>query len=265
MLNRRSFLKSTSLALPALVPAIRAEQRTPNELERIVARCKSLDILGRPRSWSEVQDGFFPIPPERVVVMTNQGGDGWCHRNRTEEESLREAMKEPFTIINGCGEHPVPYRVHREKLTLIFRMMRVLTDYYRVPDLFPKWAKACAQRESLASTGYGWGFAMPHQFQSEGTVLLTNPPVDWWLILFPEGTIWNACDEKPVFGMIAHVFPMRHSELPGLSLRVWALTEGIPLGMKPDEWKQIAQMDRIAAVQAINRQVLMTVARSRTM
>lgn len=263
MLNRRSFLKCTGLVA---LPAIPTESSSPNDLEQIVAECKSLDILGRPRSWGLVREGLHPISPERVIT----GCDGWCSRDRIEEEALRATLTDPAKLHAACVgkpghdhgpnrckvcRYPLSVSLPAEKLDRIFRLMRVLTDYYRVPHLFSKWAKSCAHRESLGSTGFGRGFAMPHQFQNEGEVLLTNPPVDWWLILFPEGTNWNACDAEPVYGMIAHVFLNRHSEWPGLSLRVWALTEGIPFGMKAEDWKRIAKMNRVDAARAINSEI----------
>lgn len=99
---------------------------------------------------------------------------------------------------------------------------------------------------------------MPHQFQVDGQVNLTNSPVDWWLVLFPEGGRWNAIDDDLVFGMICHVFPKSYTELPGLSMRVWALTEGVAWGLEAEDWNRIAQMDRIAAAQMVNREILMT-------
>lgn len=56
MLNRRKFLRysvATGLGLPAVVPAMAAEQ-PPNEFERLMTKCHALDLLGRPRSWSDV-------------------------------------------------------------------------------------------------------------------------------------------------------------------------------------------------------------------
>ena len=272
MLNRRSFLKLAGLA--PFAPAIPGLQRTPNDLERIVAGSKSLDFLGRPRSWSLVREGFHPIPPERVVVMTQTG----YTRNRSEEDALRATLTDSAKLHSACVGKPVwpvgdddgqgckvcryPLSVNlpREKLTLIFRLMRVLTDYYREPHLYRKWVTGCAKRESLASTGFGCGFAMPHQFQGDGLIQLGNPPTDWWLIISPEGINWNAIDDDPVFAMITHVFPIRHNELPGLSFRTWALTEGVAWGMKTDNWQRIAKMDRMDAARAVNREILRTVA-----
>ncbi len=181
MLNRRSFLRcSTGLGLAAVVPASAPDQSppeppySPNEFERIVARSESLVLLGRPKDWSQVHSGYDPIPPERVVVMTKTRGDGRYTRNRSEEDALRTTLTDPEKLHASCvgkpfwpvGDddgsrckvcrYPLSLNVPDEKLNLIFRLMRVLTDYYREPHLYRKWVTGCAKREFLASTGFGW-------------------------------------------------------------------------------------------------------------
>src|SRR4051812_13866501 len=39
------------------------------EYERILSQTDRMDVLGRPRSWSVVAQGFHPFSPERIVVM----------------------------------------------------------------------------------------------------------------------------------------------------------------------------------------------------
>ena len=55
----------------AAVPTAEAASTVPqlDEYERILATTKSLNVLGRPRSWSIVQQGFLPISPERVLLQ----------------------------------------------------------------------------------------------------------------------------------------------------------------------------------------------------
>jgi hypothetical protein len=163
MLNRRSFLQCAAamgLGLHGVAPAGGAEKLTPepppdnpNDFERLVAGCASLDVLGRPPCWSLVRKCFHPISPERVIVMTNQGGDGWSSRDRYLEDCLREHLHEQSDIN---GSHRVPVG----KLDLIFRLMQVLTDHYRAPHLLPNWAIRLANREALGSTGLGHGFGL---------------------------------------------------------------------------------------------------------
>lgn len=251
MLNRRSFLRrslATGITLPGVAAgATVSHPCSPSEFERLVAMADSLDLLGRPHSWSLVRDGFHPISPERVIVMTDQGGDGWSSRDHSQEDSLRASLGKTYHV---------PTLLSAGKLDLIFRLMRVMTDHYRVPPLFPKWATMLAKREALGSTGIGYGFGLLHQFQDDGEIELTNAPVDWWLALFPGGIEWDAWDGKPVFGMIGHVFPPDHWNLPGLKLRVWELSSRAVRAKDTDAWPGIAKMDRAIAAQVVNRAIV---------
>jgi hypothetical protein len=266
MLNRRSFLRrslATGVALHSVAAGATVSPLcSPSEFERLVAKSDSLDLLGRPHSWSLVRDGLHPISPAQVIVMTENGGDGWSSRDRSLEDSLRESLAEPFDLHSWCdssmGSYHVPTILPVGKLDLIFRLMRVMTDHYRVPNLFPKWATMLAKRETLGSTGMGHGFGLLHQFQDDGKVELANAPVDWWLVLFPGGIEWDAWDGKPVFGMIGHVFPPNHWNLPGLKLRVWELSSRAARGIDAEAWEEIARVDRAAAARVVNRAILAT-------
>ena len=264
MLNRRSFLRRslvTGITLPSVAAgATVSHPCSPSEFERLVAMADSLDLLGRPHSWSLVRDGFHPISPERVIVMADQGGDGWSSRDHCQEDSLRASLDEPLDVRSWCGSligsYHVPALLSAGKLNVIFRLMRVMTDHYRVPHLFPKWATMLARREALGSTGIGYGFGLLHQFQDDGEVELANAPVDWWMVLFPGGIEWDAWDGEPVFGMICHVFPPDHWNLPSLKLRVWELSSRAVRAKDTDAWAGIAKMDRATAAQVVNRAAL---------
>jgi hypothetical protein len=84
---------------------------------------------------------------------------------------------------------------------------------------------------------------------------LRNPPVDWWLVLFPGGVEWDAPDGNPVFGMIGHVFPP--GPLPGLKLRTWELTSRAGQDLGTDDWSWIAGLDRLTAAQVVNQAILL--------
>lgn len=247
MLDRRSFLLS-SIAIAA---------GKPNQFERLVATTESLDWLGHPRSWSLVCEGYHPISPERVIVMTEKGRDGLSSRDRRLKDSLRASLSKPFDLHSWCGvpmgTYHIPSLVPAGKLDLIFRLMRVMTDYYRVPQLFPKWATMLAKREALASTGLGNGFGLLHQFQDDGLVEPVNAPLDWWLFLFPGGIEWGA--GEPVFAMIGHVFPAHHRRLPGLKLRAWELASRV--GMGRDDWASIADIGKNKAARIVNQAILL--------
>jgi len=270
MLGRRSFLRwpmATGLGLRSVLPAWASDKPSfeppysPNEFERVFASCDTFDVLGRPRFWPLVREGFHPISPERVIVIADMGGDGWSGRDRRQEDRLRASLSEPLDVISWCGSPIGRSHLAAEKLSLIFRLVRAMTDHYQAPHLFPGWATGLAKREALGSTGMGHGFGLLHQFQDDGLVRLTNAPVDWWLVLFPDGAEWESFDDQPVFGMIGHVFPAHHRDVPGLAMRTWELTYRVAghvaNSLDGGSWARIARMDRIAAARAVNRATLL--------
>jgi hypothetical protein len=204
------------------------------------------------------------------MVMKEQGGDGWGNRDRRLEDSLRITLSDPAKLHSSCigrqnkllvdghlcavCRYPLSVILPEGKLDLIFRMMRVMTDHYRVPYLFPTWSKRMAEREALGSTGCGYGFGLLHQFQDDGIVGLDNYPVDWWMVIFPEGVDWDAYDDKPVYGMIGHVFPHL---MPCFALGVYEKTHRAVWEMKVAgiTWERLAKVDRVTAARVVNQAV----------
>ena len=138
-----------------------------------------------------------------------------------------------------------------EKAHWIDRLAKVLADHYAIPSA--GWTNGMTKREALASTSLGQGFGLLHQFQDNQHIRLATPPVDWWLFLFPNGIEWNAIDEKPVYGMIGHVFPTDHIDMPALKVKVYSLTTRIGREvMMSDGWRAIASLDGKAAARKVN-------------
>jgi hypothetical protein len=180
-----------------------------------------------------------------VVVLTEQRWSG-------DQHPLTQDLRERF---HG--------KLSAEKVGWIVRLTTVLADHYAIP--VERWAVVMAKREALASTGLGHGVGLLHQFQdfldhpSQGCHI-ANPPVDWWLFLFPEGIEWNDFDGRPVFGMIGHVF---ESIEPGLQLPAYCLTTQAARAvawtgqeMDPTAWRRLSRLDRISAAQRVNTAVL---------
>lgn len=254
MMSRRRFLTTTpalGVASTASVSALgmppagdQPAATTPLAgYESILAATDRLDLFGRPRDWSRVRQGFHPISPERVIIVREKGGDGWLGRDRQCDDRLRGRL-DRLGLSAG-------------KLDLILRLMHVVTDHYHVPHLYEPWATRLARREALGSTGMGNGFGLLHQFQDEGQVTLANAPVDWWAILAPDGIEWDALDGEPVYGMIGHIFPPHHRQLPGLTLRVWEMTsrvarEVMDERVDPAAWQRLARLGRVRAAREVN-------------
>jgi mannitol/fructose-specific phosphotransferase system IIA component len=268
LLNRRSFLHSSifsGLGFSGLVAADPAVPSPPSQLpdselalaeyERTIASLSSLDLLGRPRSWSLVRQGLHPISPERVVVVTERGGDGWASRDRKREARLWERL--------------AYLGLRAGKFDQILGLMQVVTSHYQAPHLFETWATGLARREALGSTGMGYGFGLLHQYQDDGDVRLVNAPVDWWMVLFPKGVDWGAFDGESVYAMLGHVFPSYHARLPALRLMAYELTSRVGLAVArigqdfdPTAWRRIAAMDRISAARTVNMAIVRCVAES---
>lgn len=236
MLARRSLLQSSVISALGLLTSNLLKPDLA-EFERFLAGSNPLD---RPRTL--IHPASYPIRPERVVVI---GGDDGLPKNR-EEHHFRTRLACEFGLAAG-------------KLNVIFQLMHVLTSYYCRPQLFKPWVSGVARRESLGSTGVGGGFGLLHQFQNDGHVRLVNPPVDWWLFLFPDGIAWDSWDGKPLYGMIGHVFPPPDHRSPGLTMRTYALSYFVArLSMQPTReanlkaWRCIARMDRTTAARTAN-------------
>ena len=257
MFDRRSFLGfsvATGLGLPSLSPACAVdlamrgspddEPQFPNEFERALSLPNAIDVLGRPRCWSLVRDGLHPISPERVVVMSEEGCDSWLSREVEFENRLGAYLAGRFDLPAGQTD-------------LIVHLMDVMTAHYHSPQLAVEWAAKMTMREALVSTNSGHGFGCLCQFQNDGLVQVVNSPVDWWLVLFPEGVDWGSCE--PVFGMIGHVFVPYHSHLAALKVRTYSLPDWVGKAIandsKPDAWEKLAKLDRVSAARTINRAI----------
>ena len=126
----------------------------------------------------------------------------------------------------------------------IFWMIDAMCGHYDVPYL-ADWVLGLAGREILCSTAW-YGMGMAHQYQRGGLVPVDNPPVDWWLFLFPEGIDWAAMDGDPVFAVTAHV--AHHDSTYRAMLPLCFLTESL----RRTDWRQVAQMGRIGACRHLN-------------
>jgi hypothetical protein len=167
-----------------------------DEYERILATTNLFDMLGRPRSWSVVQQRFLPVSPERVLIMElEHSADLW----RDEQRRIRERMQEDATAEspssqNGYRRHAFRNGISPEKLGLILWLTNELTRYYAASEWWEQWAYNMTYREALGSTGVGRHFAMPHQYQYDAktyaatTIKTINAGLDWWMVLIPGGT-----------------------------------------------------------------------------
>jgi hypothetical protein len=237
------------------MPPVRPELA---EYEKMLAGYPQLELLGIPRSWSLVREGFHPFAPERIVVLTPRGQArySWLGSPVVKDELRRRVTKRP-----GWEQG---LTLTEEKLDLIVGMIDRLTAYYRVPDYFESWVDKLTLREQLGSSGLGNGWGLAHQFQrpyitdwKKPLIPVVNPPVDWWLFLFPAGADFENLDHKAVHVVFAHVFYGAH---PGTQLGVYCLVSqlGRELFDRGDDNKpalELANMDRVSVAHMLNQQI----------
>lgn len=219
-----------------------------SEYERILSHTDSMHVLGNPRSWSLVSQGFHPFAPERVAVLPSD--DRIDYHDRCGKDLRRyidERIKIEFDRLPGRDPSSFP----ESKRESIYWIVDTMIGHYGVRSQFREWVVGLAGREIIGSTAF-CACGLAHQYQRGGHAPVDCAPVDWWLFLFPGGIDWAALDASPVFAVIAHVFqndPYARS-WSGM-FPVWVLTQEI-WRTDPD-WSQIAQMGRLGACRHLNR------------
>jgi hypothetical protein len=119
--------------------------------ERILSQTDRLDILGVPRSWSVVRQGFHPFAPERTAVLPS--GERLrhpIHRSRDVRGRIEERIAERRAgFAHDAAELPP------EKVESFFWVMDLFTSHYRIPEVVEDWVVGLAWRESLGSSFLG--------------------------------------------------------------------------------------------------------------
>jgi hypothetical protein len=217
------------------------------EYERILSHTNKMHVLGNPRSWSLVTQGLHPFHPERTVVLPSGTHSLYGDRCGTD---LRRKIDEQIDVeYNGIeGVDPKKW-FPDSKRESIYWIMDAMTGHYGVPYL-EHWVVGLAVREILGQTAF-CGMGLAHQYQRGGDVPIDNPPVDWWLFLYPNGYDWGSLDEQPIFAVMAHVVQNNPSNRFWTDLYpVWGLTQQICRTV-PD-WRQVAEMGRVGACLHLN-------------
>ena len=217
------------------------------EYERILSQTDRLEILGVPRSWSVVRQGFHPFAPERTAVLPS--GERLrhpTHRGRGVRRRIEDLIAE-FRAGFAHGPADLP----PEKLESCFWAMDLFTSHYRIPEVFEDWVVGLAGRENLGSSAMGGHWGLVHQYQGRHGAPVDCPPVDWWLFLFPDGIDWASPAEEPVHALIGHVSRRPYGEVTGLMLDVWCLMSAIIRAV--ENVKEVSRMGRVAAARHLSQ------------
>ena len=257
--NRRGFFTETlglglglGTAGPLTVPGRAHADVAPldpalTEYERILSQTDRLDILGVPRSWSVVRQGFHPFAPERIAVLPS--GERLRHPIRRSGD-VRGRIEDRIAecragFAHGAAELPP------EKLESYFWVMDLFTSHYQTPEVFEDWVVGLAGRESFGSSAMGRHWGLIHQYEGRHSAPVDCPPVDWWLFLFPDGIDWASLAEEPVHALIGHVSQRPYWEVTGLMLDVWCLMSAIMRAV--DDARPVSRMGRVAAARHLSQ------------
>jgi hypothetical protein len=263
MINRRQFIRGmtgvSAVAGSALgsgsVWAASSQQGHPKKApwlsayEKKLAASPDLKLLGIPKSWWHVHQGFHPFAPERTVIVQPTPEKAWTEWEL--EQWTRKAAAEKVTVT-GTNDGTMPFS--REKLELMLRVMKPMASVYRDKPYFEDWMRGLAWRESFASSGLGRHVGLVHQFQKFTQPRTVNGLVDWWLFLIPDGGEFESLDGEPVHLLFGHVFPNPAWE-PGFSLDVLCLLSKALRSMDTPEIMALSKLDRQAAARCMNQRL----------
>lgn len=260
MINRRNFLGAgVGLGLGlrrdgSVNKPIHSPRSDQDKYEQTLAETDRLELVGIPRSWAVVRQGFLPLSPERVVVMrpTNSrwlGDPGSPWKCTRADHVVRDRIAERISR----EERNWTAKVTPEKLSLIVRMTRYITDHYRMQACLEPWAESFTHRELLGPSEIPYCAAIPDWRQTTGA-RTQNGTVDWWVFLFPDGLAsWS------VFGLPVHIVAMPIFSRPtdavmGIRIDVLATIQNTFMWATTHHgYAQLSRMDRITACRAINR------------
>jgi len=259
MINRRSFLGAgvaLGLGIGNNDPANGQNCHAygdQDEYERTLAQTDRLELVGVPRTWSVVLEAFLPLSPERVVIMRptdsrwlGDPGSPWkCTRA---DHVVRDRIAEKVARERNWTAEVTP-----EKLSLIVRMTRYLTDHYRMPACLEPWAESFTHRELLGCSDIPYCAAIPDWRQTAGA-RTQNGTVDWWAFLFPDGLACWSFLGLPVHIVAMPIFSRPTDEAAGIRIDVLRTIQNTFMwATNHHGYTRLSRMDRITACRAINR------------
>lgn len=282
MVNRRNFVQTclgAGLIGPVQSQLIKPVTPSLNTYQQILNKTQYMDLLGHPRSWSLVERVLHPFAPERVVIMPGRQNPYYLRSNQKSRQIMDEYIttyqdkerirheKQADSCRSGTDpcwsckqsqncyyQQPYNQSFSQAKRESIFWIISIISNHYHVPYL-DGWVHGLTDRELLASTGLGDGFALAHQYQygAPGPVPVQCPPIDWWMFLYPAGTDWEALDENLIHAVLITVFQNGLSEAG--HLRIWCLASHLARMLVDGNnlaWQQLSKMNRVEACHILN-------------
>lgn len=219
--------------------------RTPEE--QLQAVVQNYRLVGRPISKASVLAGLHPIPVERVVILEQERvqGSKECNGLCCEIQPWMSPIQGEETRV--------------EHIRLAIEMLIALTDYYGLPNRLENWTKVMGTQKEWGRSIEQKGIVLTEPFTRHGISHTANPPVDWWLFLFPGGLQGchhtESCEDSPLQMVLLRVLSgasQIHHSSDGIFLA--HLMFRIRLGAA--KWHRASQMAAADAAQFVNRQII---------
>lgn len=233
-LDRRAFLAASvgmGLASPGLVAASQGFEggraHPDANSERLLAVLNYPCLLGHPSSWQAVEDGLFPIPVERMVIL------------RPTDCQSAIGFGEPT-------DHQVPPCLDRKKRSE--RIAEILAMYYGLPDQKEDWADLMSLHDSLEPPVSCEGV-----FLSDLDKHHASPLVHWWVFVCGEAS-QGKDSQQPHFTLVqaSSGLDSREAGLAGLYLAHMTFR----IHISPRKWGRIASLDHLEATRFVNDQMV---------
>ncbi len=227
-------------------PVDATQPHSLSDYERRLSQTDRLELLGVPRDWAVIREGFHPFAPERIAILPS--GELLACEKRCGGE-LRSRIEERIQSIQsdeGCDPAPLS----DEKKGSFYATMDLVAGHYRAHHHFEDWVGQLAFWETVNPSQSGEDLVLLPWFRGRDEIPVDCPPVDWWLFLFPDGLDWNSPEGKPARALVAPVTQVSLSRNPS-RLRHFVVWLSKQLGEKVD-WLKVARMGRVDAALFLN-------------
>lgn len=227
-LNRRAFLAASvgmGLALPGLAIAgseTPANRRAHPRPDKLLAVLDYPCLLGHPSSWQAVEDGLFPLPAERMVI-------------------LRPTDCQSAIGFGERADHQAPPCLDRKKRSE--RIAEVLATYYDLPACKAGWAELIGMHDPLEPPVSCEGV-----FLSDLDKHGPSPLIHWWLF------VSGGAGQQPHITLVqaSSGLDSREAGLAGLYLAHMTFR----IHGNPKKWGRIANVSHLEATSFANDQMV---------
>lgn len=261
MIERREFLEIAMGAVSAMARssfhqssvAVMADRRPEwtTRFEQTLMATDDRELLGIPKSWQCVRQGFYPFSPERTLVLPRQAHDDY--RQLELAQQIGRRWEDAGTSLDA------------ETIHHIVQAASALTQVYGVRERTEDWARRLLAWlfEFYGSLAQDHHWLAPCSWQAfREKAKTSNSIVDWWLILIPQGVEVPSIDGTRLHTLITPIYaengkPQYFGVFWNFMARAIGLRHkwfGEPQAIDAT-WLDISRMDRKSACLIVNQRI----------